>query len=746
MERYRGILFGSVGLVASLAGCAGLNPRLAEPGGKAQSTGLVTRASAARERVAVRDDVTQRAASSSEATEDAPPGAEAPRLVHDDHRSVVSERVARYFPMFQRPTASLGRSAVDAQVPEDLWAEAARAGANKYLSERDRGESSSPTRRPSEPPPRSPETSVLPVALQIETGEAEGGRPRIAVVPGPIEGRPRSLPVTSSDDDLRGRPRALTTTPEWAVPAAKLPTRERPRLEPDVVPTAATESDLLELAQAVTYDEPATVAERAAAYEPDVPRVGMAQAPAPRRPLTTGAPPPVPAPDLPTPAPLTRPSAPRLPTTPVTPVPEPSATPPPPQAPATEPAPIEVELPQAPKPEAPTPVEEPAPATEPVAPEMPEKPEPAEPTEPTEEPTTSTETGGGASAQAPAWTLPPGASTPQGQPAPTPQSSPGKAPEGPLVTYLPPRAASKTIPAAVAAAPSKTLPKSVAPTIPATVPSKVPPARVAVAPGLPPIPSKTLPVAHAPATVRPELVGDPAPRTPMPRLRGLLSRMFGRSSESNGRVVVNHDGRTLRPPSAEVVQVSAKSEDFAPGWGPRPTPSRYAKVSPLGAASTPDSLFPVAYYAAQNQPDLALAEAPTRPRPQPQPQPQPRSIPQPGPAPEPRPEPALASTTPDAPASYWWDRPTTQPRPTFMGRLMARLPWNAESSEAHCSCDCHRQHGHDRAPAPPAVPQEAVVRRPVPSPSILPKPGDLTQSRDVLHRVSADGLDKAPQR
>lgn len=765
MERYRRILFGSIGLMASLTGCAGFGARPTVPGSDARPTNLVTRSSAVRERVAVRDDATQGGSAPSRGSTDR---SVAQITLPDDRRPFVSDRVARYFPRFQRPPATLGRDTVDAQVPEDLWAEAARAGAKRYVSDRGKDVEIATVGR-EEPSPVASETSVLPVALQIESGVG-GGRPRVAVVPGPMEGRPQAPPIRSPDPDLEGRPRALPAAPEWAVPAAMTPAVERPKFEPNVITTSAKAGDLLEVARAVTYDEPEMVAERAAAYEPDLTKVGMPQAPGPRRPLSSGAPPaPVPSPDLPTPAPLTRPEVPQLPSAPVEPISEPIVTPPPPQAPVAEPAPVETPEPEMPKPEPPSPGDEPKAVTEPEKEEAPEQPEPPAVPEDSRAQVPSR--------QAPEWTLPPGSPSAQA-PSPGTKSTPQAGPVSPMITYLAPNAPSKARPPALA--PSKVQPVASVPV--ALAPSKVPPVKVVAVPSIPPIPSKTLPSPQSPAKVAPVVVVN-APRQ---GLKGFLAKMFGKH---DGPVVASTAPfsafPTTRAPAASpsgTTLASARTEEFVPGWGPRPIPSRYAKVSPLGEASTPDALFPVAYYQAQNQPDLAVADvarpqpqpgAPARlatrtpPPPHPQPElvltatataPAPLSAPvravaaapvaAPVTAPVMTPAPVMATaSSPIEPKSYWWDKPVqAPPKPSFIGRLMARMPWNGNSAEAGCSCDCHQRHAHDRAPAPPPVPEEALVRQPVPSPSIGPKPGDLPEGRDLLQRVSADGFHKASER
>jgi len=175
MNRSWGI--GPLALVLSLSGCAGTTRQgvatraparervgaklLAWRGRPAAATAVT--AGEGRDRTTPKDDAAATQTASAKAAGAVPAAAAASA----GRRDAVSDRVARYFPMFNRGGSATARSEILSPTP-DLWAESTRASA--------RSRSRSDDRRKAEP---GEEASVLAVAMDVAPGRTTV-RPRLA--------------------------------------------------------------------------------------------------------------------------------------------------------------------------------------------------------------------------------------------------------------------------------------------------------------------------------------------------------------------------------------------------------------------------------------------------------------------------------------------------------------------------------------------------------------------------------------
>ena len=527
MGRHRIILLGSIVLLAGLAGCAGtrqglLNRAPAGEGDAPPSRWALWHSRSTATPPGVGSPTADNVA---EGTASGPSTAQPSSAAKAEENSPfpspaksgqVSARVAQFFPLFQRGDGSpmpAGRPSAT-----DMWAKSAAA--------RSRGQDEGVTAREPARTQQREDTgreSVLPVALQIKPGAAEG-RPRVEAIPrvSPgLGGNENPAPATTAvavtpeasppADRQRSGP---STTPEWAVPAASAAP-----VEPDVVPTAASIDEGVHTPVPVPSGGtfPIELTSASADLGP-----GPAEPQPPKPPAST----PVPSPDTPAPVPPTTPAPELSPPTPLAPAPEPI-----PPAPKPKPAPV----PPAPKPNpapappAPKPVQTPAP-TAPVVPPTPPAP--------------------------PAPVLnPPPAPAPLA-PAPKPSSAPAPG----AVDIMP----EPMQPEPVATPPTSSLP--MAPVMPEETGSGSPQAEAAPVAVAPVAPSKAQPAVVAPAKVAPGPSAQVTPQAAVPAAKkshrfGL--GLFSRWSKSNHAA----DPAPAETPAADTT-LAATTEPHEPVTAP----------------------------------------------------------------------------------------------------------------------------------------------------------------------------------
>ncbi|MFO0950184.1 MAG: hypothetical protein U0835_03345 [Isosphaeraceae bacterium] len=744
MGRSRSILYGAVGLAASLAGCAGTNQSLVDKGsvgersfpGTRLASGWRTRSSADAPAWSTARPVAEMASATSPAPAPAQAGESAGASAADAYANTAPAAASpnsalaatnqtpaglnRYFPMLNRQGGTASRRE-DMLRPatNDLWAEATRekmrervARARQIEADRERSlaESAAPAAESAEP--------VLPVALQVgPASDLPEGRPRVDAVPR-VRMNPNPRPAAPADD---------LGVPDGFKPSASLGRTRGPLSSPEVVPAGAT------------LEEPAV-----AMRSPAVERVSARDLAEPDRTPTHGRPI---TPPLPSPSPEPAPSELLMPTSPdalsqptEAPIPairhtrvlsaEPVVTPletaaqnapaPPTPAPLPVPAPPQAPTGDAPEPPAPSPrVNAPEPPAAPEPPMLPVAPEPntAKPKAPApkvEEPPVPAPAPAPAPVPAPAApeTTPPPPSEPPAPEPPAPKPAPAPAPEpapapAPEVKEAPrpsaePPASRQAIPASPAAQLPAAQAPELAPQTAASTPQEtayVTPQRYAPAGSyprvipVPPLSKVVKPLASSQSMVKEcrfEKIN--AAKTWWSNKWEncwLVNWCKEKKGHAAGGVTASPQGQPA-PAKRAVVKPSAQAPRPAPEPVVKPTPQAPKKASPqtvpgwkTHADRNPSSQLPPGYAYPVAYYGGVTSPGATLANPQ-------------------RPEPTV-------PAYSYWSAPTdpasvaASHAPKHSGlfaRLKERFTGSGHCDQQGCRCNCHGALATPQAPAP----------------------------------------------